>query len=793
MKPLRMFIIVFVFVLTNSFGDFEETWRKEQDAKAFFLAGKYERASRVYQEMLKGELSSYGKACVRYLLGSSFLAQKRWDDALRCYNKIVLNGERPPLFLKNICANKALALFRKAEEIFSGSDRKDSSFLDFCRRAADLLQEAIVHIEEAIKAERQINLLEGAYEGETSNEIWEVKKGVKRLILKILLEKRTYELENLNVREGLYFLLKELRGNIAHFEEFALQETPLASKLLYMRYFLYSRQSQRDVWRALHKILSEEHSGQEEKEQIRKVFIHAERYFQEALNSAEEGEFWEIRNGFTASELYLMTLIGIIEKRDIVVSLLQRRFDLAKKAKSLSQGEFLRSIIDQDRLLLETLVEQVVCASCEIHLGDERGEEREIISFLLKNFLFKLRDSSLSPWENFIQSINYIQIFEREEEGLEKICDELLPISEGKIGFSNEGRRLFFCRLSFIKEKFEVRSAIDEKRREQLEELVKILSIEENASLIEISDALEGALRIWAPEIFFGRRLKRLHEEIANVLEKSRFLDLGHLEALALEARSCIVRMKDSGLDLFKLERDMSRLLQNFICLKESFKAEEKKSFFLFLEDSIFWAEKILETLRRKEDFSASDVLKEGLKGQKALYQRSGVLENFREEKNKLFFLLRRLQNVIIEDLSFFEEIMENSSEKERKRIPWEDIMYFYRLGKERAEEVRESLDPMAAEEKELLEKNEEIIGSWQKALEMFQKPKNSRERQKEGREESISGFEEKKGALKDASSQENKKRALPMDVLQALQEMQREDSILRRKKSIPKQGERPW
>lgn len=183
-KGKTMLLLLF---LAYPLGLFSQESLKE--AKEYFEAGDYQHAEQIYENLLEKAASLWEQQVMAYNLGTSFLAEKKYEKALAAFNQISLGEDPQPLLNLRLKTNYILALLREAEQLSHGKLDQMEKSLYFYRRA-------IEQIPLALQADCQLQQAEGSGECLPSDNLnlmkLYAKHGYAILLKKILVWRITH-------------------------------------------------------------------------------------------------------------------------------------------------------------------------------------------------------------------------------------------------------------------------------------------------------------------------------------------------------------------------------------------------------------------------------------------------------------------------------------------------------------------------------------------------------------------------------------------------------------------------
>lgn len=204
-------------------GHADEKWF--QYAQAYAESGKYPVARKIYQKLLTETNDPAQRSILFYNIGTTFLKEQQWDEALAQYDKVNQLSTIAPGLRQNLYVNMAIALI---EQVRQGLQQKPE-FVQLTGYKA-LLTEAGVDLKEAQDAACALLKVEGAPE---------CKPPLSMQVLQSLVKKQTAELDQLIAQaklthaakkeqeltpQGLLELLIEQQNNVLDLTNTYLQQ-----------------------------------------------------------------------------------------------------------------------------------------------------------------------------------------------------------------------------------------------------------------------------------------------------------------------------------------------------------------------------------------------------------------------------------------------------------------------------------------------------------------------------------------------------------------------------------------
>ena len=119
-----------------------------REGNAFFAIGEYEDARYSYKKALKRTSKPWKRAFIEYNMGTTYLMEKNWSEALDIFHQALDDPSLPNVLMPKLRVNMAIALIGEAETLLeksaslSISPSRLASPTTLIETASSLLQQA---------------------------------------------------------------------------------------------------------------------------------------------------------------------------------------------------------------------------------------------------------------------------------------------------------------------------------------------------------------------------------------------------------------------------------------------------------------------------------------------------------------------------------------------------------------------------------------------------------------------------------------------------------------------------
>jgi Ca-activated chloride channel family protein len=385
-----------------------------QTAIDYVEAKQYKNALEVYEEVLRDEqLNPQQRATVLYNRGTVLLAMQRYGEAAEQLAAISLE-EVSPLLARRARANLALALIMEAKtaslDPLSAVDRSES-----------LVSEALTEIEEAHKADCQLQQAEGATHCRDSQDLVDLERFAREVLAELLVKHPSSQREYEPLEDTPTSLEAGIQHLLNHYRRISRQQ-PLREDSLSS---LLSRQQQ------IENLVQEP---------LKESYRQSERDLERSLDNARQDRHRMARFFFEKARYPLRSLLRTFspqEERsskailanaieDQQHALLLNRLRLNTKRESLGEDPLLNLVVQAQRQAIKTA--------------------EPYLSLVLKEQSERFHDLQI-PWNQRCQAVPWDQVlplFDRGYQAAQEVAsvgDLSLPLQKKAVEFWLEAMR----------------------------------------------------------------------------------------------------------------------------------------------------------------------------------------------------------------------------------------------------------------------------------------------------------------------------------------------------------------
>lgn len=264
------------------------------EAESFMLAHDYDKASSIFEELVKEALPDWQHALVIYNLGTVKLAQQKNEDALHYYGLVSFDAASTPQIIRSLYINKGIAFLNKAQNInFSASSYE-------LEEEMELYRESLNQFKKAEDLDCRLKILEGDVLSAPCQTLSDIQILVLKAKIGLQQSKHEYIVNSLKMKPVwacamLVKSMQKLDEEIQIFRSFQIPEKQLKE---YQHYLLQQAESFQIIWEQVLKlpfnakqksaVNEAATSYQKTLESIQKMeLIQASEKIKEALNSME--------------------------------------------------------------------------------------------------------------------------------------------------------------------------------------------------------------------------------------------------------------------------------------------------------------------------------------------------------------------------------------------------------------------------------------------------------------------------------------------------------------------------
>lgn len=801
---MKILNVLLVLVMWGSLLHGEDFQEQAKRAESYFLGKEFNKSAEVYEEILQEELSSAQRSVVYYNLGSVYLEQKNWDRALNCFQEVSVEEDSPLPLLKGLFSNMTLLNIRQADELLRALDEEDPSFKGQLQKAMVMVSEGLKFFEEAVEVDNQLAFIEGREVGEISEVLLRMKKVLKKLRAALLQRKHDFELANMTFDQGINFLKEFSRKGVERLEDLGIAPLDKELKQRLMSYLIFEGEESDAIWSSVRgKFMRKDSEEQELHEGLENLFVEAESKNAVAMDLLREGRLWEGRNALLHSGETLHMIDKEFSPVSYISRLLQNRVVVFHKLEEVEDEGYKKSLEEEDETL-RTLITFVGKALSQ-ELGKSGGDiDSKVSRKQLDRFLEELLDDRGDIEALLRQQVFFTQIFAKEEEVLLVLYDRIKLALNREESKKNKMKLLdeIAWSFEFLKEKFHEHYQVDEdsNRKDRIKDVLSALNYQKNndelSELRNMKASVDEALRKWAPKALLSKKIENLLFEFSAALESMKSIKFEKLSDDIKGAMALVAELREGEEYLWtKLENDLSYLLQSTEWSQRVFEEGKIVSPRLFLEDALHWIKRAAVHLQDEEP-TAVKVLKMALEEQGVAKKENDAVAALNEKVgHELTMMTRQVQETVLDDVSGFLSLLLKIPDDKKASLPLEEIQNDFDKGLENAENAKKSLQENVPRRAETSQFQDQARLHWEEALKKLQnhddEPENSQEQGEQEEQGDGTGDSESQNENKQVSAASSK--TVPQDVLQLLQEMQRDDKVRPKRKMVPKRGLRPW
>ena len=304
---LFIVIMLFGFSSQKAWADLSARELVMLQAAAYFEAKDYNNAIDIYENMLQQNLETWEKAIVMYNLGCTYLAEGRWDQAIATFQAVPLNQNLASLVLRRIQTNIAVIYLRQALALSKQMSSKSppDAVEENDQKMITLLQESLQSLDEANEAACSLAHVEGASACPMPYDLEEMRLHVKQLIASTFAQEDQFQLQHLNLEEGIPLLLICLKSTLANLDFLSQKDFEPGLQEKYFANFVDEAETWLPVWSNLESQVTKE----EEKD---KLFVEAQKSFQDTIQMLRVRNLPEARLGLARASEKLNALVQLI-------------------------------------------------------------------------------------------------------------------------------------------------------------------------------------------------------------------------------------------------------------------------------------------------------------------------------------------------------------------------------------------------------------------------------------------------------------------------------------------------
>lgn len=799
----------------------------EKKAKQLFEAKDYAQAILCYEDLMKESKTGFQREILQYNIATAYLANHQYEKATKELASILYQvGRCPKHLIERAYYNQFLAQIGWVDELLTSSQRTEGDL----ERASQLLDEA----QASLKGYTEVKYGENQSELETSEELKELKYSLKELRSKWKKIRSQLILGQLDFPKGVDRVKRQVQDQIEAVEHYF--ESSLLQNFLKYALTREYQQAKKELpfWGRLKEILGEmrhdvelklsESSSDEEKEALLKqqknfeaFFSQAESGHKTALDCFKEHYLKRAWIELNKAKWGLSFMQQIASHEDLLKYCLEQKCSLVKKMSSSKKAPLYEEASYE---MVGYLNELALLFSKQLFSSGQTSLHQE----LLKKLSHRLQSEDKPTCEKLLQDTALYQAL------YEEPTNWLLPVYahlEKKKDLKEEDKIAFSPQLFALKERYQTERHLkrSDETKTQADYICKHLDLlEEHLAKkepLEAHKVLEDTLI----NLDYAKLVVYHLEEMKKLYDLA-LKDLCFEESYKKRLEERKNRILAFPLHLEEPDRYQEMYTHVHEQLEPLFAHHEKaqntsfrhKLRKLFLKNASLAVTRLQKDLEEKKPTSVFVLLK-GIQDQKMSLENSEAIDHLfgvsPEEQKSFFSFVLESQNIPIKSVEPFEALFQ----KEGESSPQEandlqrrhDTLKWFQAGLKEAKEAKEFLTRESIAWEKVTQKQKAAIEYWEKALSQ----KNSSSQNNEGSQQnqpSESEQESEASALQESSldrasidekqssslSEENMaedfaKEQESRDLLQRLQEMQKNDELTSPQKRAVKKGLRPW
>lgn len=297
----RYYMFVFVFLLTalglcsiQLAADDTDLMRQ---AEAFYDVQEYSQARGIYQNILQESLQPWQRAIILYNIGTVFLADKQWDQAISTLQSVPVSDNPSPLLYYQVLHNLILAYIGKAQSQTLSNNPS---------QASDLFKKALDLFPPAEEAHCTVQKLKGYETCIQLNDLRTLHDYIKQQLAFMLKKQESDAILQTSFQDGLTWLLSAINNMSSHLDFISQPQLKGELKQHYLDLFIEEDKEWLPFWEALKKKIPEA-----DKKRRTELFLSAENHFSEALSHFEIERLEESKKELEASSEDIKALLAM--------------------------------------------------------------------------------------------------------------------------------------------------------------------------------------------------------------------------------------------------------------------------------------------------------------------------------------------------------------------------------------------------------------------------------------------------------------------------------------------------
>jgi hypothetical protein len=319
-------------------------------ASDLLQAGDAAAARELYKNLSEQESESWKKSLLAYDIGTSYLVNQEWLEALNDYDAVKLGDKPFPLLAYRLKTNMAIAHWRLAEKQMKEIDRKSPYFEEEYFNIFFLLKKTLINIEEAEKAYCELMEIEGEAYCVPSKNMEKLRLAVEQRRAKLYEEYTNDKIVHLSIKEALPLMMSGLTSlkEAVNYLGGIQMDRKIENEQI-ERIYLQSN-SWIPLWDAIYEKVHDQLADEK-----RGFYDQAENNLKNALAELKEGSLDRSKSAVESARKSLNELFFSILEEDPIQDILKKilgEYDRAIASTEI-QEDVLKSLFDQQRITEE--------------------------------------------------------------------------------------------------------------------------------------------------------------------------------------------------------------------------------------------------------------------------------------------------------------------------------------------------------------------------------------------------------------------------------------------------------
>ncbi|NGX41908.1 MAG: hypothetical protein K940chlam7_00182 [Chlamydiae bacterium] len=299
-------VLLTLFLLHFAAGVAQEEVLLTRQAEAHFQAKEYDQTIKLFQKLEEEKLAPWRHARLIYNMGTTFLEQESWQDALAEYSAVPYYPKEAPFLSRALMVNIAILQYRQASLLI---DQEKLTFDEYSK-AFYLYRNVLRNIRKAEIADCILQALIGKEYCQPSDDLIELRSAVKRELAIVTKQFGEEKIAESPSKEGIPFLLSGVKLALSHIDFLETKKMDSTLKKKYLKLFARDAESWLSLWEAQWKKMPE--------------LEEAQNQYIEAVTSLQQDRLDESRLALLSSVATLAELMENLWGIDPVLNLLQK-------------------------------------------------------------------------------------------------------------------------------------------------------------------------------------------------------------------------------------------------------------------------------------------------------------------------------------------------------------------------------------------------------------------------------------------------------------------------------------